>query len=349
MIHLLTLLLLVGSADIPPRGEALYLSGVELRSAGDRDGATERFAEVVEGEPDSPFAASALLMWAEVEQDRGADETAADLYRQLLTDYPTHRLARTATTRLDALERKATLDPIQAQYEELLAGYAERGSGETRAAVQALVSDNPDHPFVPAAECWLGYQARQATRFDESIEHYRRSLATDPTSDCARRALDHIGNVALDQGDLSTARGAFEALADHGEPGQAASAFHMANLRRAEIAQATWYVLWVGSVLAGLLLLIGLPWGEIRRRHVGTAAIVGIVVVAALFVAGAFGGSPTRMLLLPTALLLAPLAGVAGALLRLPTLRWYRIAWPIATAWLAVAAVYGTLYTLDRF
>ena len=349
MIQLLTLLLVIGSVDAPAPGEALYLSGVGLRSAGDMDGAVGRFAEVVEGDPDSPFAASSLLLWAEVEQDRGADETAADLYRQLLTDYPTHRLARTATTRLDAIERRATLDPVEARYEDLLASYSESGAYETRAGVLALVDDNAGHAIVPAAECWLGYQERQATRFDESIEHYRRSLAADPQSDCARRALDHIGNVALDQGDLSTAREAFEALADHGESGAAASSFHMANLRRAETVRTVWRVMWIGSVLAGLLLLVGLPWSDLRRRHLGTATIVGIVMAVALFVVGAFGGSPLRTLLLLTALLVAPIAGVAGALLRLPTRRWYRVGWPIATTWLVVAAVYGSLYTLDRF
>jgi len=348
MLHLIALLVLAGVSEPTPRGEAVYLSGVELRAAGDPDGACDQFAEVVEFHADSPFAASALLLWAETEADQGADDRAAELYARLLADYPTHRLARTAETRLKALERRASLDPVRAEYEELLAGYAQTGAERTRAAVQALIDNHPDHEVVPDAECWLGNQARQAARFDQSIDHYRRSLAADPRSDCARRALDHIGNVALDQGDLGTARLAFEALAEHGPAGEAAASHHLANLRRAELVRAVWCVLWVGSVTAALLLLIGLPWSALRWKHAGAAVAVAAVVAGAMVAVGALGGSTTRTLLLPLAATIVPITALAGALLRLPTQRWYRVAWPIAVTWLLVAAVYGSLYTLDR-
>jgi len=349
MIYVMGLLLLVGASTASSRGEAVYLSGVELRSAGDLDGAVSQFNEVVEYHPQSPFAASALLLWAEIEEDRGADDIAGDLYRRLLAEHPTHRLARTATTRIEALDRRRTLGPVQADYEELLAGYADAGPQETRAAVQQLIDGNPGHTIIPSAECWLGNQARQAARFDDSIAHYRRSLDADPRSDCARRALDHIGNVALNQGDLSTARRAFESLTEHGDAGESAAAFHLANLRRAEMLRLVWCGLWIGSVTALLLLLIGLPWDQLHWGHARTALAVGATVAAAMFIAGAFGGPPARTLLLPIALLLAPITGAVGVLLRLRTRHWYRVAWPLATTWLAVAAVYGSLYTLDRF
>ena len=346
MTHLLLLALVLATTDAV--GEQLYLEGIDLRVEGDLDGAAERFQRAADEYADSPFAPGALLVWAEIAQEQGDDAAAEALYRRLLETYPSHRLAGNAETRLREIERRSTLDPVEARYEELLEGVAEQDTATTIATVEGLLEQHPDHPIAARAECWLGNQARQSADFSAAIEHYRRSLDIDPTSGCARRALDHTGNVALDQGQLGLAGEAFTALAEHGELGEAAAAHHLASLRHARILRAIWVTLGLGAVAALLLLAVGTPWRELRRVNLAGGLTSFTVVLAGSFLWGATGDAPLRTLLVLLGPALALTAGIFGVLRAAPRYGWFRAAWRPAIGWLAVTAIYGCLYTLDR-
>ncbi len=344
----LILLLLLTATDVP-RGEELYLQAMEHRSVGEPKEAVTLLKQVVEEHPDSDYAPSALMVWGEIEQARENDVAAADLYRRLLDTYPNHRLARTTRTRLDIMEDRASMDGVEGRYQELLEGYAVKGADETIADVEALLEASPNHHIIPRAECWLGNQYRQKAEFDAAVEHYQRSIEANPNSECARRALDHMGNMALSQGDLGDARAAFESLPDHGETGAASAAYNMEKYRHVWWITRTWQLLWIVG-LAGLIAAgVGFPWRELRPRHALATLAPAAATAAALFLIGAFGGSSLRTLLIPVTLGLVPLAGLAGVLRAVPSDKtWHRRAWPLAVLWLFATVIYGSLFLLER-
>lgn len=342
------LLVLLAVSDVP-RGEELYLQAMEHRGAGEPKEAVALLEQVVDEHPDSAYAPSALMVWAEIEQSRENDVHAAELYRRLLDTYPEHRLARTTRTRLDIMEDRARLDGVEGRYQELLEGYAVKGADETIADVEALIEASPNHHITPRAECWLGNQYRQKADFDDAVEHYRRSIEANPNSECARRALDHMGNMALNQGDLGDARAAFESLPDHGETGAASAAYNMTKYRHVWWITRTWQLLYIVG-LAGLIVVgLGFPWRELRPRHALATLAPAAATAAALFLVGAFGGSSLRTLLFPVTLGLVPLAGLAGVLRAVPSPKaWHRRSWPVILMWLFAVVIYGSLFLLER-
>lgn len=343
----LILLALIAVSGVPP-SEGLYLEAMEHKASGRSDEAMALFQRVVEEYPDSGYAPSALVVWGEVAESKENPELAMELYRRVLAEYPEHRLARSTRTRLNIMEDRASLDSAEGRYQELLEGYAVKGADETIADVEALVAAHPNHHVVPRAECWLGNQYRQKAKFDLAVEHYRLSLEANPESECARRALDHMGNIALNQGDLSDARAAFESLPDHGETGAASAAYNMDKFQHVWWTTRVWQLFWVVG-LAGLIAVgVGLPWRKLRPRHALAVLAPAAAMGAALFLVGAFGGSSLRTLLLPVSLGMVPLAGLAGLLRVVPSDRtWHRRAWPITIVWLCLATIYGSLFLLE--
>jgi TolA-binding protein len=343
----LILLTLLAVSGVPP-SEELYLKAMELKASGQPDEAAELFQRLVEEHPDSDYAPSALVVWGEVAETKENPVLAMELYRRLLKDYPEHRLARSTRTRLDIMEKRANLDGVEGRYQELLEGYAAKGADETIVDVEALVEAHPNHHIVPRAECWLGNQYRQKAKFDLSVEHYSLSLEANPDSECARRALDHMGNIALNRGDLGDARAAFESLPDHGETGAASAAYNMDKFRHVWWTTRVWQLFWVVG-LAGLIAVgVGFPWRQLRPKHALAVLAPAAAMGAALFLVGAFGGSSLRTLLLPVSLGMAPLAGLAGLLRVVPSDRpWHRKAWPIVILWLCLATIYGSLFLLE--
>ncbi len=343
----LILLTLLAVSGAPP-SEELYLKAMELKASGKPDEATELFQRLVEEHPDSDYAPSALVVWGEVAETKENPELAMELYRRLLEEYPEHRLARSTRTRLDIMEKRANLDGVEGRYQELLEGYAAKGADETIVDVEALVAAHPNHHIVPRAECWLGNQYRQKARFDLSVEHYRLSLEANPDSECARRALDHMGNIALNRGDLGDARAAFESLPDHGETGAASAAYNMDKFRHVWWTTRVWQLFWIVG-LAGLIALgVGFPWRQLRPKHALAVLAPAAAMGAALFLVGAFGGSSLRTLLLPVSLGMVPLAGLAGVLRMVPSDRpWHRRIWPVVILWLCLTTIYGSLFLLE--
>lgn len=341
------LLALLAVSGVPP-SEEMYLAAMELKTSGKPDEAAALFEQFLEEYPDSDYAPSALVVWGEVAETRENPELAMQLYRRLLAEYPEHRLARSTRTRLDIMEDRANLDGPEGRYKELLEGYAARGVDETLAEVEALVAAHPNHHIVPRAECWLGNQYRQKAKFDLSVEHYRRSIEANPDSECARRALDHMGNIALNRGDLGDARAAFEGLPDHGETGAASAAYNMDKFRHVWWTTRVWQLFWIVG-LAGLIAVgVGFPWRRLRPRHALAVLAPAAAMAAALFLVGAFGGSSLRTLLLPVTLGMTPLAGLAGLLRVVPSDRpWHRRAWPAVILWLCLATLYGSLFLLE--
>jgi len=343
----LFLLTLLAVSGVPP-SEELYLTAMEHKASAEPAEAAALFQRVVEEYPDSDYAPSALVVWGEVAESQQDMELATQLYRRLLETYPEHRLARSTRTRLDIIEERALMDGVESRYQELLEGYAAKGAEETVADVEVLVAANPNHHIVPRAECWMGNQYRQRADFDLAVEHYRRSLEANPESECARRALDHMGNIALNQGDLRDAKEAFESLPDHGEIGAASAAYNMDKFRHVWWLTRIWQLLWVVG-LAGLVAMgAGFPWRQLRPKHALSTLAPAAASAAVIFLIGAFGDTALRTLLVPISLGMVPLGGMAGLLRALPSDRpWHRKVWPPAILWLSAATIYGSLHLLE--
>lgn len=72
----------------PLAAEAGIGLGTVLEEAGDREGAFERYSQVLERHPDAPEAATALFRAALIELDRGNDDRARTMLNQLTAAYP---------------------------------------------------------------------------------------------------------------------------------------------------------------------------------------------------------------------------------------------------------------------
>ncbi len=339
---LVALLLVTAVTD----GELLYLEANEARADGDVQLALDLYRDVVELHPDDPFAPSALLVWADIEAERGDLHVAETLYRKLEQDYPTHRLARTARDHREKLEQRRALDSVELQYQELLEGYTELGPKETVLAVEALIDANPDHHLVPRAECWLGNQYRQMARFDRSVERYRRSLEANSRSECGRRSLDAIGNIALNKRKPRVARKAFRALIDYGKVGEANMEHNMRAWRRLVVVVRCWQVLWIGSAAGLLALAVGLPWRKLRAKRLLHGLLHAAMAAALLFAVGAIFTSIRGPLVLATGGIAAA-AFLQGLTQGLPGPRWYDRLRPILLVWLCLTSLYGAVYILD--
>ena len=342
---LMTCLVALGAAADPC--EDLYLEGVDLVSVGRHDQAAEKFQQAVEGFPDGQYAPSALLMWADTERKRGEDERAAELYGQLARQYPTHRLARTATTRRQVLEER-NQDDATAAYWAILESYTDRQPRESIEQMEALVAANPEHGMMVEAQCWLAGQYRLLGDDEAARWHYENALARTPQAECNLRGLQFIAVTAMDRGELDTARDAIQRMMPLGEPGREAYTHHLATLVEVRRHKRIGQVLVAGSLLAAPLLLLGLRRRRPGRRDLVVAIALGVLVAGALLATALLGGQSARAPLLVLTPCLGALAALSGLLRRTPRARWHRWAYPAAVSWLAGSVVYGALFYLDR-
>ncbi len=348
MIPTLLLALLCLQASPSSGGEIVYLSALESLGEGDVAGAVEQFEEVAERFPDSPYAPAALSMWAETEEQHGDAQKARALYERLLEDYPSHRLARTASDRIATLADRAVEDGVTRRFRRIKLEYAAMEAEQAILEVEALIAVHPEHAIVPEAECWLGSQYRFMRRPQESRRHYLRALEFSPDAPCALRALDSMASDAIRQRRLGDAREAIGALEGYGAVGQEAAAVRTAELSRAFRLRRVGYALAVVALLGAGLLAAGIRWRELGGRDLGRAMIPAALALALLFLIGAFGAPPFRALLLwicPGALatVWALNLGYLRPAPRLP--RWIA---PPAALGLVTALVYGALYFLGR-
>ncbi len=263
---LLLALLAAAGPHTGDAGEALYLSGVDHRAAGRLDQALERLGEVVAEHPESPFAAPALLECGRIEEQRGDRSAARAAYEDLLARYPSHRLAREATTRLEALDRGDAQDEVEARYRAILAGFDPARASDAVAEVEELVAAHPTHAVVPEAECWLASQERQVGRWDEARLHVDRAMAADPEHDCIPRSLHDMGIDALNHGHLDLAERSFAAMGAHGTFGRQGAERGLALVDEARRARRIRRAAGAGLLLAtAAALTVALP----RLRRAG--------------------------------------------------------------------------------
>lgn len=156
-------------------------------------------------------AASRLNLAVHLDQ-AGRLDAAADLYRALLADDPTHEPARLNLAKL--LARQGALDEADRLVREGLE--LDPGSPRGWAALAALLERRGDLPA--AAEAWrqaadlgpgeattannLGFALERLGRVQDAADWYRRALATDPTYPLP---YFNLADLALEHGEPAQA------------------------------------------------------------------------------------------------------------------------------------------------
>lgn len=167
----------------------------------------------------------------------GEPAAAADAYRRLIVEAPTHREAWTARERLADIARRHLRDlPEAIAHEQALAasgqagadrfgyraakGYLELGDhDQCRREARALVESSPDGEWTDDALFLVATAWQVQGKHREAIETFREVIARFPGTEMAARALHGIGGEQAALGELEAALATYlEVLPVHPDP-----------------------------------------------------------------------------------------------------------------------------------
>lgn len=324
-----------------------------LMRDGNHAAAAAAFVALVDNEPGSPAAASALFEAGNLYEERLGDPARAlALYERLLLSYPDSRAALGASRRINRL--RADLGPDGAgaealgRFNEVKRLYPERTPAESIRLVETILDDHPGWAGAPGAVLWLARANQREGDLDRAAARYREVTERWPEAPDAFDAYRGAGDVALIQGRLDDAERLFGAMQTGDDPTKA-RAVEAAFVRLAkERRRAGWYTL--SFIVLGIVALLFL--GSLRQAagswpRAGRALrrppteVIYFTPVAAAILLFAFTGhediAPATAIILAGGFLISWLSGAA---LSVDRLRWRLLAHAAASAVGALSVVY---------
>ncbi|MBN2496781.1 MAG: tetratricopeptide repeat protein [Deltaproteobacteria bacterium] len=329
-------------------GRELYYRALERVRAGQTAKAIGILSDLVERQPDDPFADDALLEMARLHEEAlGEPSRAVDLYRQLVDRFPHSRLVRRARARISYLGGHLDQgDGVLSRFESIRRSSSRDAVDRMRDLLQA----HPDFSLKPDGLCWMASRLADAGELDRARAIWERVLAEHPEHEAAGLALQARAQLELSQGNVDAAERAYQWLERMpGEIWQAAGQEGLLRLQRHRsqdrwkiAALLVWALAAVGLWLAWLLLSVKpLRWQTFKPP---AELIVFSVIMLALVVITWGRALQARNALLWLTGLSAVLILPNGWLLRSWRPRaWLRCAWVsgLVIAW--AAAVYASV------
>lgn len=187
----------------------------------------EFYADRLLASPPNGFTDDALYLSAWIKEGRGEADSAATLYRRLLSEYPTSDLALDAGLRLGVIEAKrgyydsarrllSSLTPVSdRQREERLFYLAEVNTAlgnyeESLGEYNEYLRTFPLSPRVRSARYGAGWAELKLKRWDDAIGSFRQ--LQEGIDSIAAAASYQIGAIQTMQGDTAGALRTFQAL-----------------------------------------------------------------------------------------------------------------------------------------
>lgn len=196
--------------------QARFSAAVALEARGQYREAAAALETLARERPQDPLAADALFEAAVIAEERlKAPARAQQLYQEVVSHYPSNRLARRARTRAEVLGRglQSGIAPLR-QYDEILA----RPRPDATAKMESLLSRHPDFALADRALFWLGQRYGAAGQLDQAQATYRRLEQRFPKSVWARRAQGARADLLLARGHPFAARALYRELASAPDP-----------------------------------------------------------------------------------------------------------------------------------
>ena len=171
-------------------------------TSGDAGKRTEALRVVENMGVGGPGFDDALFSAARVVQDELADPVRAMvLYQRIVDEYPTGRLAGSASRRLVLLHEQVGNDPVSAQRARTLAQLRAASEREPYAAIVAGVEALlvPGWPGAAEAALWLGEYERRIGQARAAARHLQFVIEAWPSKPAAAVALRELAGLAIDQ------------------------------------------------------------------------------------------------------------------------------------------------------
>jgi len=178
-----------------PQGNLIDDAEIGLAAALDMLGQKERAEEVLQriiARPDSSRAADAIFNLAARRFDDRKFDESAQLFQQIVSRYPKHRLVPAAC---------------------LNAGYALYYLGKYPEAIAEFQKAVADPVHRDAANYWMGLSRKSMGEFPQAADIFAKTLAASPQSAFAEKLTFHWGDAELRQSHYQKAMELFESVA----------------------------------------------------------------------------------------------------------------------------------------
>ena len=245
----------------------------ELLSAGDDAAAANALTDFAKRYPSSRHASDSLFSAAKLyEESLGDPARAIALYKEILSEYPSSRVALAAQRREKSLSAARGIDggtKALAQWNEIRFGFSARPPEKSIALAEALIAENPKWPARSQVLLWLGDIRAQRREWNAALDAYRRAEQSAQDTNDRYDARRGAGKAAMLSGDFELAETLYQQLETHDDPARmrdrqaAFEVLHREKLR---------HTIYLGCFAVALLML----------------ALLGTVLIAKVGVSGAF-------------------------------------------------------------